>query len=313
MGIPPELPGIMRPTAPAPGALWPAIVERARHALSIGALLPVPTRVETLDDGGVCFLVRCVSGLARKPAAGATGNPFAPYDPELFVADLAPTHVALLNKFPVIEHHLLIVTRRFEPQDSALTERDFAALAGCMAEFDGLGFYNAGTGAGASQRHKHLQWVPLPLGPGTIEVPIEALLERAPPPAHPAAQPGRAAPTRIERLPFEHSFVHLDPPLFGDPDSAGERLAAHYRDLLRTAGIGLTASDRGPMVAQPYNLLVTRRWMLCVPRTQECFDSISVNALGFAGSLLVQDQDQLDRVRRHGPLAVLRGVAQPRR
>jgi ATP adenylyltransferase len=299
----------MRPTAPAPGALWPAIVERARHALSIGALLPVPTRVETLDDGGVCFLVRCVSSLARKPPAGATGNPFAPHDPELFVADLSSTHVALLNKFPVIEHHLLIVTRRFEPQDRALTARDFAALAGCMAERDGLGFYNAGTGAGASQRHKHLQLVPLPLGPGAIQVPIEALLEPAPR----DAQRDRAALTRVERLPFEHSFVHLNPAAFGDPDSAGERLAAHYRELLRTAGIDLTAADRGPTVDQPYNLLVTRRWMLCVPRSQECFDSISVNALGFAGSLLVQDQDQLERVRRHGPLAVLRGVAQPRR
>jgi len=303
----------MRPTPPAPGALWPATLARTRHARSIGALLPVPTRHETLDDGGVRFLVRCASSLAPKPRAGAAGNPFAPYDPELFVADLSSTHVALLNKFPVIEHHLLIVTRRFEPQDSALTARDFAALAGCMAEINGLGFYNAGTGAGASQRHKHLQLVPLPLGPGAIEVPIEALLEDAPTDAPGDAQPDRTPPTWAERVPFEHSFVRLSPALFDDPDRAGERLAAHYCDLLRTAGIGLTASDRGPMVAQPYNLLVTRRWMLCVPRTQECFDSISVNALGFAGALLVQDQDQLERVRRHGPLTVLRGVARPRR
>ncbi len=303
----------MQPTASAPGALWSAIVERARHALSIGAVLPVPTRVETLEDAGVRFLVRCVSSPARKPPAGAPGDPFAPYDPELFVADLSPTHVALLNKFPVIEHHLLIVTRRFEPQHSALTARDFVALAGCMAEIGGLGFYNAGTGAGASQQHKHLQWVPLPLGPDAIEVPIEALLESAPRPAHPAAQPDRAAPTRVERLPFEHSFVHLNPAAFGDSDGAGGRLVAHYRELLRTAGIGLTAVARGSMVEQPYNLLVTRRWMLCVPRSQECFDSISVNALGFAGSLLVEDQDRIERVRRHGPMAVLRAVALPRR
>jgi ATP adenylyltransferase len=299
----------MRPTSPTPGALWPATLARTRHALSIGALLPVPTRHETLDDGGVHFLVRCASSLARKPQAGATGNPFAPYDPDLFVADLSSTHVALLNKFPVIDHHLLIVTRRFEPQDSALTARDFAALAGCMVEINGLGFYNAGTGAGASQRHKHLQLVPLPLGPGAIEVPIEALLEHAPP----DAQPERPPPTRAKRVPFAHSFLRLSPALFGDADRAGERLAGHYRELLRTAGIGLTVSERGPMAEHPYNLLVTRRWMLCVPRTQECFDSISVNALGFAGALLVQDQDQLERLRRHGPLTVLCGVAGPRR
>ena len=32
-----------------------------------------------------------------------------------------------------------------------------------LAEFDGLGFYNGGETAGASQPHKHLQIVPLPL------------------------------------------------------------------------------------------------------------------------------------------------------
>jgi ATP adenylyltransferase len=292
----------------APGALWPAILERTRHARSIGALQPIHTREEALDDGGVRFVVRCVSSLAHKPPRGAAGNPFAPYEQELFIADISPTHVALLNKFPVIEHHLLIVTRRFEPQDSALTVHDFTALAACMAEINGLGFYNGGTGAGASQRHKHLQIVPLPLGPGEIEVPIEALLEGA----TADAQPDRAPPTRAERVPFEHSFVRLNPALFGDPDNAGELLAEHYAALLRAAGIPLVISDHRPMTAQPYNLLVTRRWMLCVPRTRECFDSIPVNALGFAGSLLVKNEDRLQRVRRHGPLAVLRGVARAR-
>jgi len=37
----------------------------------------------------------------------------------------------------------------------------------------------------------------------------------------------------------------------------------------------------------PYNLLATRRWMLVVPRRQERYEKISVNALGFAGSLFV--------------------------
>jgi ATP adenylyltransferase len=295
----------MRRTEPAlaPGALWPAILERTRHALSVGALQPIRTRHEAVDDGGVHFLVRCLSTLAHKPPPDAAGNPFAPYEAELFVADISPTHVALLNKFPVVEHHLLIVTRRFEPQDSALTARDFAALAACMAELNGLGFYNAGTGAGASQRHKHLQIVPLPLGPGETELPIEALLECAAADAQPDRAPG---------VPFEHSFLRLNPALFGDPDSAGELLAEHYSALLRAAGIGLVISHR-PTTTLPYNLLVARRWMLCVPRTQESFEGIPVNALAFAGSLLVKDEEQLERVRRHGPLAVLRGVAPARR
>ncbi len=59
----------------------------------------------------------------------------------------------------------------------------------------------------------------------------------------------------------------------------------------------------------PYNLLITRRWMLLVPRTREFFAGISVNALGFAGSLFVRDKKQLAAAISHGPLRVLREVS----
>jgi ATP adenylyltransferase/5',5'''-P-1,P-4-tetraphosphate phosphorylase II len=49
----------------------------------------------------------------------------------------------------------------------------------CLAEFDGLAFYNAGTIAGASQSHKHLQQVPVPLGPGPARTPLDPLLGTA--------------------------------------------------------------------------------------------------------------------------------------
>ena len=51
--------------------------------------------------------------------------------------------------------------------------------------------------------------------------------------------------------------------------------------------------------------------MLVVPRSRERFESISVNALGFAGSLFLRSQEELDRVRATGPMQVLRAVAMP--
>ena len=47
----------------------------------------------------------------------------------------------------------------------------------------------------------------------------------------------------------------------------------------------------------PYNLLATRRWMLLVPRSRDCFDSVPVNALGFAGSLFVRDEAQMQAAK----------------
>jgi ATP adenylyltransferase len=61
-----------------------------------------------------------------------------------------------------------------------------------------------------------------------------------------------------------------------------------------------------------YNLLVTSDWMLIAPRRAESYHDISVNALGFAGSLLVRNIPQLDLIRSIGPLALLSHVGVPR-
>ena len=51
----------------------------------------------------------------------------------------------------------------------------------------------------------------------------------------------------------------------------------------------------------PYNLLITRSWMLFVPRRQECFEQISLNALAFAGALLAKNSHQLEQLLNPGP------------
>jgi len=59
----------------------------------------------------------------------------------------------------------------------------------------------------------------------------------------------------------------------------------------------------------PYDLLVTRDWMLLVPRSRECFHAISINALGFAGSFFVRTESDLRLLRDEGPMAALASVA----
>jgi ATP adenylyltransferase len=202
----------------------------------------------------------------------------------------------------VIELHLLIVTRDFEHQETLLNSRDFQALAACMTGVDGLGFYNGGTAAGASQTHKHLQLVPLPLSSDGPAVPIEPLLAGARTDAKPDQAPG---------LPFRHAFLRLDPALFTRPAQAGEELFAQYCSLCHAVGLGSALVDSRLQQSAPYNLLLTRDWMLLVPRTCEHADSISVNALGFAGSLFVKDQAQMGLIRQRGPMAVLQAVTHP--
>jgi ATP adenylyltransferase len=49
--------------------------------------------------------------------------------------------------------------------------------------------------------------------------------------------------------------------------------------------------------------------MLLVPRAFESFSSIPVNSLGFAGTLVVRNEEQMKILLDHGPMTVLRNVA----
>jgi ATP adenylyltransferase len=284
-----------------PGTLWSAIVDRTAAAQRAGAIFPIPTTATFLKDRNVTFLVRVVANLERKhadragPAASPDFNPFLPYDDRMYVADISPSHVCLLNKFNVVEHHALIVTRAFESQDELLSLADFDALAKGMREFPSLGFYNAGTVAGASQRHKHLQIVPLPLAKQlAVPVPIEPALDRTVP----------DKPGSCPSLPWLHGFVRFGrSPIDDADDRAAERLLAAYRDLLHVL----------PRPASPYNLLCTREWMLLVPRSAEHASGMSINALGFAGALLVRNDAELHEVERTGPMSLLQRVSFPAR
>jgi ATP adenylyltransferase len=290
-----------------PGTLWKTIQQTSAAASHSGALQPIRTQFETVPDAGIQFVVRIVDNLARKPrqqpptsAAGAAGaNPFLPYDQDMFVADASDTHVCLLNKFNVLDHHLLIVTRQFEDQQQRLTLQDFTALWRCMAEYPALAFYNAGSAAGASQPHKHLQMVSLT--PAGLPIPIEPLID-----ALPASQQVSHTPA----LPFRHALVQLPTDITDSPDRAARLTHQLYDRLLAHVGLTSTSSEPERPTA-PYNLLITRRWMMLVPRSREAFHDISINALGFAGALLVKDRQQYEILKQHGPLSALQHVSQP--
>ncbi|WP_246262076.1 ATP adenylyltransferase family protein [Azoarcus taiwanensis] len=279
-------------------ALDPAMIDRViAQARVDGVLLEIETEQEWIEDKGIPFIVRWITSLVSKDAARARAagekraafNPFLPPDPKLIIGDLGPDHRVVLNKYPVIQRHLLMVTRRFEPQTAALHESDFRALALTLARLGGLGFYNGGSEAGASQPHKHLQWIPAtPGGAGltrfTDRLSAAPLLE----------------PHHRSGLPWRHAFVRHAGPLGVN----AEQLQQAF--LLACEATGLPpAADPMP----PYNLLADSQWLLVVPRSREQHEGISVNALGYAGSLFVRRPEQIDLVRRIGPLDLLTAVA----
>ncbi|MEI6371421.1 MAG: phosphorylase, partial [Nostocales cyanobacterium ELA608] len=283
-----------------PGTLWKSIQETTELALQSGALKSIPTELEIIEQVGIKFVIRILANLNRKEAdkekqeqqtsrTGKEFNPFLPYEKDLFVADISDTHVCILNKFNVVDFHLLIITRSFEEQESLLTLEDFTAMWTCLGEFEGLVFYNGGKLAGASQRHKHLQIVPF----SETDIPISPLLK--------TAKLENDMGT-IQEFPFLHAFTNLN------RGESPKVTLEKYHTLLQKMGIKPLENN---LQSGAYNLLITQKWMLIVPRKQEEIEGISINSLGFAGALLVKNQQQMELVKNIKPMEILSKVAFP--
>lgn len=296
------LPPPAKMNSPYPFAADDDLLARADRvtalALESGALQPIRTECTELSEAGLPFSVRWISSLALKEQARVDTvirrdpafNPFLPPEPALTVAELGTDHLVVLNKFPVIARHLLIVTRRYEAQTAPLTAADFDALAAVIRCHGGLGFYNGGTEAGASQAHKHLQWVP-DHGLGALAASL------------PDVREGEVVSSAL--LPWRHALVRL-PRAWPSAEAGGAMLADAFAAACARVGLP-PAADPMP----PYNLLVIRDWLLLVPRRCEKWTDVSVNSLGFAGSLFARNCGQIERIRAAGPLAVLAAVCFP--
>ncbi|NJN38064.1 MAG: phosphorylase [Acaryochloridaceae cyanobacterium CSU_3_4] len=288
-----------------PGTLYQHLVARTQQAYQCGALQPIATDYEILTEGTLEFIVRVVTSLDRKTKARKQPqpkdfNPFLPYEPDLFVAELSDTYVGLLNKFNVVDYHLLMVTRAFVSQETWLDEADCLALAIALAELRGLAFYNSGRAAGASQAHKHLQIIPLPCIPARVELPLEGLIAAA-------SLQGIGC---SQLFPFVHAIAPLSLNWTDPPQTIAPTLLETYHALL--SAIGLPYQPDHPLSSGAYNLLMTRDWMMMVLRSQPHFQGIEINALGFAGSLLVRDTTGLEHLRSIGPMTILKNVGVPR-
>jgi sulfate adenylyltransferase (ADP) / ATP adenylyltransferase len=291
-----------------PGTLWSKTKQQTKLARESGALKSIETEHQSIKQDDIAFIVRTKGNLNRKEQAkkqqnhqeqktGKRCDPFLPYEPDMFVGDISPTHICLLNKFNVVDHHLLIVTRAFEKQTDLLNLQDFAALWFCLQEMDGLVFFNGGKAAGASQAHKHLQLIPLPFMADVVDLPIEKAI------ANIAFQDSVGT---IASFPFRHRVAQLNLSLEHSPTVAAEIMWQQYLALLNLVGLTVNSSTRQPGA---YNFLATRNWMLLVPRSQDSFQNIPINSLGFAGSLFVRDRHSLEVLKQLTPIKLLAKVA----
>lgn len=297
--------------------LWEKAAKVTEDAYQSKALLSYQASVETVTEAGLTFYIRTLENLSKKQTllsatktdqnsqeSTVQENPFLEHEPELFVSNIGDSHKCLLNKYNVLDQHLLLVTQQFELQAEVLNQADFNALYDCLSVAPALAFYNGGKTAGASQQHKHIQLIKAP-------EPIDQLIGFNPQ----LKALNDEVPRELETLPFRHAALALPSGLFDKEKSDDERYDAgiqlkHLYDRLRmTLGLDCFSDSQHSEQLPPYNLLLTQDWMLVVPRSKESYAGISLNALAFSGSILVKDETQAQQIKQAGLGNILKSVS----
>ncbi|KAJ3514124.1 hypothetical protein NLJ89_g2560 [Agrocybe chaxingu] len=311
------------------------IPERFNGALRSGDLLFFPSSVAKHIDSDVEYEIRLCPALQHKPALptphfdagasepdiavqGANGkkafDPFAPpYNPSLYVADLKDQEteenfVVLLNKFSIVPQHFLL--EDFKSQASPLMPSELVQTYLFLLAARKLGkkffaFYNCGDNSGASQPHKHIQFLPLDDASGP---PIEKL-------ARDAQLEFADRPFSLNKLSYANHCYRFPYRMDTYPPERLEHILADAFLRLLDLSISTIRHDPDyPPGSPSYNVIITLEHIHVIPRRQENHtlqdtgDKMSINALGFAGMLLVKSEEELEAVKKESISQILRGV-----
>jgi ATP adenylyltransferase len=142
--------------------------------------------------------------------------------------------------------------------------------------------------------------VPLPIAPEGPAVPVEPLFSDA---------VFENTLGTIPHFSFRHVFASMEEKAESSPLDKAQKTFELYSLMLESLGLETPSTDTLTIQSVPYCLLMTREWMLLVPRSGEFVDSISVNSLGFAGSFFVRSMQQMDYLKKVGPMNALESVA----
>ncbi len=178
-----------------------------------------------------------------------------------------------------------------------------------------------GENSGASQKHKHVQFLPLaestppPIERLAMKTRLETLgsflLQRHPPNGInvSAEKPFSLTPlpyaNHVRRFPSDISFYEYD--------ILEATLSQAFVQLLDLVISTVRHDPDYPTGKLSYNVLMTLEHLHLIPRRHEAYtlnggNHIGVNSLGFAGMLLVKSEGELEAVQGEGIGKILRSV-----
>jgi len=266
---------------------WKKALDQTRLSIDGDSLYPLKTTIITRDlyqknD----FIIRKLdtSKFNKTKIYGPQQNPLCPWEKILEIDKIGSNHQLILNKYPVQKGHILLITNNWKPQNGWLDIYDWKALQKVNKDTSGLWFFNSSPIAGASQPHRHFQL--LRRSKDEISCPREKwFLEM---------KINIDNYSKLTKNIIVSKFNFLDNSI---------SLFELYLELCKKLGIGDPISDEKPRY--PYNLLITNKWIAIIKRSNDHIHGFSINALGFAGYLLVTEKSDINYLKEFGPEKLL--------
>lgn len=237
-----------------------------------------------------------------------------------------PSHYLMLNKFPIIPYHFMLVTKTNKAQTRKLEQDDLEAVYACLYSWDGDGgedkprqlfaFFNSGEHSGASQTHRHVQFIPVESMAADIPGKRwELLMSRI------CAGRGKVPFTYFwSPLPQRPSAVELYQIYTKLHDAA----ASAVRNYIRMHPGDLEAHDSNDGSSEfSYNLGITTSTLIICPRRREGtilkaddgseIGFAALNGTLFAGSMMIKHKKEWDYLRSKSGILdeILESIAIP--
>lgn len=212
------------------------------------------------------------------------------------LGSIGSTHFVVANRFSYAKPHLMLLTsdghkRQYDP----LNESDLGAAWTLLDAIDGDAtvFFNCGRDGGCSRLHKHMQLIPTP--------------------AHTFASFLDSEGGEEPSVPFRWFYRRLEPQHVTPAD-----LGRVYNDLLAQAtsvaeGLAEHADSAPPGAACPHNMVLTKRWMVVIPRRRAAVNKqAGANSMGMLGYIAIATRDEIDGWVRRGLVESLKVLGVPK-
>ncbi|PSK45158.1 hypothetical protein B9Z65_2298 [Elsinoe australis] len=303
-----------------------AVRKKYEIAGQSGALIFSDTQVTILQPDSwspASYQLRYCPALEKKPTQkkpeqqdNKSFDPFENPSPDLLITEVPlqnPTHLLVLNKYPIIHQHFILATKDYAKQTDLLEPDDLATTYAVLKawEDDGGGklfaFFNSGLESGASQPHRHVQFVPV----DEMRRDVPEARQWKPIIENDLIGEG----TSLPGLPMKIQVAKASP----------ETLYDTYVRLL-TDNVGIeeveTSEGKSKRPSASYNLAMTTDRIAIAKRTREAYiyqdDSredhpIALNGTVLAGTLMVKGQTEWNWLKNEPSnlLKVLQAIGEP--